>query len=431
MSRHTRRSFVKLSGAVLGGIATGTTVTAAASTDRFIVDTRGNADLSDVEVVHDLSAVDLAVVRGDRKAVKGTKFAPDVTATLDEPVQQEVAEPTSAVDESLYGLQWDKQDQSIPEAHEITRGEGTRVAVIDSGVLETHPDLAGPLNVDLSRNFTDDGGDHNPVASDHGTHVAGTIAADDTNGTGVTGTAPGTELVDCRVFSDEGGASFGDILAAVTYSAEIGCDAANLSLGAYPVPRQGNGKFYGKVLNRTMTYANKEGTLLVAAAGNDSADLQHDGGVISLPNEGAQGFSVAATGPIGYQWGDDGLRAPPHSPAFYTNYGTNAIDVAAPGGDADRSAIGSGVPYFNDLVLSTVFSTDADGNAVPSYGWKAGTSMAAPQVTGAAALVKSVNPGYNANKVDSVIRQTASVPDGYDKAYYGGGYLDTLAAVQD
>ncbi|WP_135822443.1 S8 family peptidase [Halostella litorea] len=430
MSHHTRRSFVKLSGAVLGGIAAGTTVTAATASDRYLVDTRGNVDLSGVEVVHDLRAVDLAVVRGEREAVEGTSFAPDLTMALDDPVHREAAEPASAVDEPLYGLQWDKRDQNLAAVHEVTRGDGARVAVIDSGVLETHPDLAGPLNVDLSRNFTDDGGDHNPVGDDHGTHVAGTIAADDTNGVGVTGTAPGAELVDCRVFAAEGGAAFGDILAAVVYSAEVGCDAANLSLGAYPVPRGANGEFYGKVLNRTMTHANRQGTLIVAAAGNDGADLQHDGSVISLPNEGAQGFSVAATGPIGFGWGEDGLESPTHSPAYYTNYGTNAIDVAAPGGDVDRDATGSDQPWFNDLVLSTTFSDDADG-LTPSYGWKAGTSMAAPQVAGAAALVKSVNPDYSANQVDAALRRTASVPDGYDRAYYGAGYLDPLAAVRD
>ena len=70
----------------------------------------------------------------------------------------------------------------------------------------------------------------------HGTHVGGIVGASD-NGAGVIGTVPATELVDCRVFSPSSLASFGDILAAVVYSAEIGADAANLSLGAYPIPR--------------------------------------------------------------------------------------------------------------------------------------------------------------------------------------------------
>jgi len=442
MVHGTRRDFIKVSGALLGGIAVGTTVTAATSTDRFIAQTKGRGLPNSVEVVHEMPGTDLAVVTGDESALRSSKgvkdFAPDIELELNEPETNAEAPTFDASDyEGQPGdfLQWDKADLDVPEAHEVTEGEGTRVAVIDSGVLETHPDLAGPLNLDLSRNFTDDGGDHNPVGGDdHGTHVAGIVAADNGGGIGVNGTAPKTDLVDCRVFSGPT-ASFADILAAVVYSAAVDADVANLSLGAYPIPRQANGQFYGKVLNSAMTYANKEGTLLVIAAGNDEADLQHDKNFISLPNEGAQALSVAATGPIGYGWDADGdgeltdLVSPPESPAFYTNYGTNAVTLGAPGGDADLSAIGTDVDWSNDLVFNTVFSVDDDGNQVPSYGWKAGTSMAAPNVAGAAALVKSANPNYNANQVEAALKQAADVPAGYDKAYYGSGYLNILDAL--
>jgi subtilisin family serine protease len=422
-----RRRFLELSGTVLGGIAVGTTVTAAERTDRFIVETRGGRTPEDLEIVHEMPGVGLVVVGGSEselkksKAVKG--YAPDVEIQLDEPEVNDAApaaEESSPENEPLYPLQWDKQSQDIPDAHDVTQGEGTRVAIIDSGVSAAHPDL--DVNRELSRNFTGDGqGAGVPAGGDHGTHVAGIAAALD-NEKGIVGSAPETELVDCRVFSSEPGASFADILSAIVYSANIDADAANLSLGAYPISRKGNGQFYGKVLNSTMTYANKEGTLLTIAAGNDSADLQHDRNLISLPNEGAQACSVAATGPIGFKWGGEGLEEPFASPAFYTNYGTNAITVAAPGGDADLSAIGTGVNWFYDLVLSTVPG---------GYDWKAGTSMAAPQVASAAALVKSENPDYNANQVESVLKRTAEVPDGYDKAYYGAGVINPAEAVRD
>ncbi|EMA58362.1 S8 family peptidase [Halorubrum kocurii] len=638
MPNTTKRTFLKLSGSLLGGIALGTTVTAAERTDRFIVSTKEKAKLSDLTVVHEMPGIDYAVVRGGESSVKRavSSYAPDVQIELDSPDVNEEAPTLDASDyEGQPGdfLQWDKADLDVPEAHETTEGEDTRVSVIDSGVLETHPDLAGPLNLDLSRNFTDDGGDHNPVGGDdHGTHVAGIVAADNGGGIGVNGTAPKTDLVDCRVFSGPT-ASFGDILAAVVYSANVDADVANLSLGAYPVPRQAQGQFYGKVLNSTMTYANKEGTLLVIAAGNDSADLQHDKNFISLPNEGAQALSVASTGPIGYEWDadDDGevadVAAPPESPAFYTNYGTNAITLAAPGGDADLDATGTDVPWFNDLVFNTVYAhngsltsgtfgsksgkyggnvtamwtgdsdgsvavsgsppsttddvpwyssvgfggveftaggnkfngdetitveyetgpeherhapdwisvyltvppagdedptnyvavdwqvsedsgstvswtandtfgdgsggvfeasnvveifsdndidpsspnaaeSDVIGSAVvtgvgvfsgggvgrddsvditytgvafegedllipqtPGYSWKAGTSMAAPNVAGAAALVKSANPDYNANQVEAALKKAAEVPDDYGKEYYGAGYLNILDAL--
>jgi subtilisin family serine protease len=437
-------------GSVLGGIALGTTVTAAARTDRFVVTTRSRAAPGDLDVVHEMPGVNVAVVRGTEREVKQSKdvrgYGPDVEASLDLPEPSDSA-PTvgesSVADEPGFSFQWDKQHLDVETAHETTRGEGTRVTVIDTGVAAGHPDLE--VNERLSRNFTGDGlGAANPAGGYHGTHVGGIVAAQD-DGQGVIGTAPETDLVDCRVFSPNSLALFGDILAAVVYSANIDADAANLSLGAYPVPRQGLGSFYGKVLNRTMTYANKEGTLLVIAAGNDSADLQHDGDVISLPNEGAQGLSVAATGPIGFGWDADGdddaaeFESPPESPAFYTNYGTNDIDLGAPGGDARLEAIGTGAPWYLDLVFNTLaeptYETDDEGNVTGiagvdyTYGWVAGTSMAAPQVAGAAALVSSVDSGANANKVESRLERAADVPDGFGKEFYGSGYLNLVDAL--
>ena len=192
-----------------------------------------------------------------------TGYAPDVKATIDEPLLQPRASPTSEFpDESRGFLQWDKSFQDIATVHETTKGEDTRVAVIDAGIPESHPDFQDCLNTELSRDFTGTGTHEPQGAQYHGTHVGGIIAADD-NGSGVVGTASDTDLVDLRVFPELGaGASFGDILAAVVYGAAVDADVANLSLGAYPIPRQELGSFYGKVLNSVMTYANKEGTLL-------------------------------------------------------------------------------------------------------------------------------------------------------------------------
>jgi subtilisin family serine protease len=455
MRRSSRRDVLKVSGALIGGIGVGSTVTAATSTDQYIVKTKGRTLPTDVDTVHEMPGVDYAVVRGDADTLDQSRavkdYAPDIELTLEEPdTPDELADerdlfdlPESLNDADLYDLEWDKQVQNIREAHEISRGEGTRIAIIDDGVYADHPDL--DVNEALSQNFSGDDNGTGALFDDHGTHVAGTAAASD-NGTGVVGTAPGAEVVDLRVFSG-GTASFGAILAAIAYATAIDADVANLSLGAYPVPRQGQGSFYGGALNKTMTFANKEDTLLVIAAGNDSANLQKDKNLISLPNEGAQGLSVAATGPEGFLFGDDGFSAPPESPASYTNYGTNDIVLGAPGGDLDSSAIGEvAIPnLIGDWVLSTTFETpddeeatddDGDGliDAPPSsktarYGYKQGTSMAAPQVTGAAALVKSANPDYSANQVEAALKRAADVPDGYDKAFYGSGFVNVLDAL--
>jgi subtilisin family serine protease len=427
MSDTNRRTFLKLSGGVLGGLFAGSTVTAAERTDRFVVTTEQLP--SELDVVHEMPGVDLAVVEATESAVKQSgdvkKYAPDLELTLDAPRAEPTASPdASELKDPLSALQWDKEVQEIAAAHEQTRGEGTRVAVIDTGIDETHPDFQSSLNVDLSRNFTADGGDHNPPGTQyHGTHVGGIVAADD-NGTGVVGSAPGTDLVDCRVFSATGGASFADILAAVVYSANVGADAANLSLGAYPIPRESLGSFYGKVLNKTMTYANSQGTLLVIAAGNDSADLQHDKNLISLPNEGAQALSVSATTAVDFDPFTGTADNPGFQPSSYTNYGTNAITVGAPGGDVPQ---GGGTP---DLVYNAIPADAAEAFGLPRpYAYLAGTSMAAPQVAGAAALVKSANPSYNANQVESALKRAAEVPDGFDKAFFGSGFLDVLGAL--
>lgn len=434
----SRRRLLKVGGTALGGIAVGGDIATAGSGNRYIVDLKGKAtarklEKAGLEVIHHIGVVDLAVVRGQKKDVKSvtTKFAPDTEARLDPPFEGEVpAQRTQeATDEPLYPLQWDKQAQNIPEAHNETGGEGTRVAVIDTGVDPTHPDLQHAVNTALSKNFTDDGGDFTDV-NYHGTHVSGIIAANDANNEGVVGSAPETDLVACRVFDADLLASFADVLAAIVYSAEKDCDAANMSLGAYPLPRQKLGPFYGKVLNRVTTFANSQGTVLVAAAGNDSADLQHDRDVISLPNEAAQVMSISATGPIGFMWGGDGLREPFESPAFYTNYGTNAIDLGAPGGDADLDAIDTNKDWHLDLVLNTIPTRFADKPDERPYGWLLGTSMAAPQVTGAVALVRSQHPNATADTVESILERTASVPEGFDRAFYGAGFLDPAAALR-
>ena len=429
MAEYSRRSVLKLSGTALGGIAVGTTVTAATTTERFIVDakrtSKREAESAGLDVVHDLSPVDLLVVSGTEADVDGlgADYAPDSVYTLDRPITERTpitADEQSATDEPYYSLQWDKRAQNVSEAHEVTRGDGSRVAVIDTGVDADHPDLEHAVNTTLSRNFTADDGDYTDSGY-HGTHVSGIVAANDRNEAGVVGTAPATDLVACRVFSNEGDASFADILAAIVYSAEIGCDAANLSLGAYPIARQGLGSFYGKSVNRVTTYANEEGTLLVVAAGNDSADLQHDQGVVSLPNEAAGVVSVSATGPVGFNWGDDGLESPTYTPANYTNFGTNAVDVAAPGGNYDPEFPAE---YYYDLVFNAIPTWEGE------YAWLAGTSMAAPQVAGAAALVASQNPDYNANQVRQALKNSAELPAEFDEAYYGAGVLNPSAALE-
>ena len=104
--------------------------------------------------------------------------------------------------------------------------------------------------------------------------------------------------------------------------------------------------------------------------------------------------------------------------------------MSAAGGNADLQAIASNPDAYNDLVYSTVNTVDADGNVVSSYGWKAGTSMAAPQVAGAVALVRSLNPDASVEEVEQLIRDTAT-QEAEGELYHGSGHLDLEALVKE
>lgn len=451
-SNPTRRSVLKGAGALIGGVALGTqTVSASKMEDRYVLDMRESPDriLEDVEVVHRLEAIDAAVVRADRSDLRHAQYTPDFEFQIERP-EAAYSDEVVGVDgysEPYYYLQWDKADQRVPDAHDYTRGEGTRVAVIDSGVWSDHPDLEHAVNEELSRNMTNDGGDHKPNGTgDHGTHVAGIIAADDRNDEGALGTAPATEIVDLRVFGAGGGSSFGDVIAAMVYSVQADCDVANLSLGAYPLPI--DNPFVGilkALMERAAQLGEERGTLMIAAAGNDGTNLDTDGDVISLPNEADGIMSVSSTGPVGFRWDDDWnggyfederrdmddalyhVWRTPDTAAPYTNYGADAIDIAGPGGNFDQQVVNSNWEnWYYDLVLSTVFAGDGEDKSA-GYGWKAGTSMAAPNVAGAAALVKSQYPDATPIEVRQHLYDTAR--DGPEK-YVGNGYLDVEAAVQ-
>jgi subtilisin family serine protease len=473
MRQHSRRRFLKGAGVALGGLALGTgNVSASTDSDRFLVDLKkvDRSEIpSDAEVIHDLSEIDMLALRGDASDVGGPNAtAPDLKVDWSDdgrgPVKERQGPQADERSQSHNHdgppknseFQWDKRVQDVGDytdkpgdgrsVHDTTTGEGSRIAVVDTGVFDGHPDLAGVVNDDLSANFTTDKYDWRPNgAGDHGTHVAGIIAATNENdgpAGGTLGTAPDTEIVSLRVFS--GAASYqSDSLAAFIYAANVGCDAANFSVG-YPEPYTDPREYPWLLLlkeayERTAEYTRSKGMVIVNSAGNDGIDMDAEH-TLSMPTEAEGIFGVSATGPIGCGWGDkqddneemwlrgDRLEEPTSQPAFYTNYGS-AVDVSAAGGNADLGAIGSGVPWFYDLVFSTIYAPTDDG-PVPAYGWKAGTSMAAPQVAGAVALVRSLRPDASAEEVESLIQETASMPE-EGETYHGAGHLDLRALVKE
>lgn len=337
--------------------------------------------------------------------------------------------PNSGDDDFYFDLQWGHDAIDAPEAWRKRRGAGVTVAVLDSGIDAEHPDLAPNLNAGLSRSFVP-GEDWNiqpGFAFNHGTHVAGTIAAAD-NGFGTIGVAPEVELVALKVLSEfSGSGDFSWMIDAIVYAADNGVDIANLSLGAL-FPKAGssgaNGKALKEILDAVGAYANDRGLMLIAAAGNNGLNV--DNCCIYLPSGSKHFVSVSATAPIG--WALD-PSTNMDIPTSYTNHGDRHVDFAGPGGDALYA--GSEICTIADIanpcwVFDLVFSTIGEG-----WGWAGGTSMATPHVAGVAALIKSWKQGASPAQIKGMIKASADklgdTPG--DDTFFGKGRVNAREAI--
>jgi subtilisin family serine protease len=420
----TRRSVIRAIGASGIGLTIAGPATAGDRT-RYVVASNGNLvrtlARTDFSVAHTLAEGDVAIVTGPSNeratlvGLPGVKHAStDRRLTFQGPIQEVVADDGPSAAQDPTGRQWDKHVTETFAAHQTATGNGSRLAIVDSGIQPNHPDLAGNVNTDLSRLFQE--GQIVPDAQDadgHGTHVAGIAAADGL----VVGTAPDAELVSLRVFWEEDGyltTTSVDILLALEYAAAIDADAANLSLGTPPLPPRLRQEGMHVTYQRVIQSVANRGTAVVAAAGNDETDLQH-GGMFSLPNSVPGAMSISATGPNDKR-------------SFYSNYGTNDIDVGAPGGgyetmektlEEDPEAVN--FPFPSNLV----FSTYPGG-----YAYLAGTSMAAPQVTGAVGLLREVAPEANIAQIERQIAHGAEGAAGRSDPDLGAGRLNVRSAVE-
>ncbi|CAA9589296.1 MAG: serine alkaline protease (subtilisin E) [uncultured Truepera sp.] len=290
-----------------------------------------------------------------------------------------------------------------------------------------------------------------PGAFNHGTHVAGTVAALD-NTIGVVGVAPDAEIVAVKVLSEvNGSGSFAGVISGILYAADIDSDIINMSLGA-TLPKNGYIDDGGTpndpsddvkvganeiaalttAISRATTYAYQQGTTVIASAGNDARDGDKDGPTVSVPGGSTNVLTISATGPEG--WALD-QSTDLDTPAFYTNYGQSVIDFAAPGGDVDFDLRPGGVAnranwpvctvegvtnycYIFDLVLSTING---------SYGWAAGTSMAAPSASGIAALIIGEQGGsMKPAQVEQVLRERADdLGKRGNDDFYGAGRVSS------
>jgi thermitase len=300
-------------------------------------------------------------------------------------------------------------DADIGEAWDASvRGE-TVVAVVDSGVDTSHPDLSaqiwrnpGESGLGRESNGLDDdangrvddwrgwdfvAGDNDPGDDNgHGTHVAGTIGAQRGNGTGVAGVAAGARIMPLRVLDANGSGRVSDLILAYSYAALKGARVVNLSLGSSTFSRA-----------ERDAIAAFSTTLFVAAAGNGGEDGVGDDNDVRGSYPCA--YSLANVICVAASDHRDGL-------ATFSNYGSTSVDLAAPG--------------------VSIASTWPGGG----YSWSSGTSMATPHVSGAAALLWTANPNATVHDIDSAIRAGVDAAQAFANRTSTGGRLNVLRSLR-
>lgn len=358
-------------------------------------------------------------------------------ATVLSPIMDEVADasvesPTAPGTATFFPRQWHLRAVQADVAWAGGRlgSPDVKVAILDTGLGYTHPDLAGRVDLASSRSFvpSDDAlvasnfsGAH-PIADlhYHGTHVGATVSSNALAAAGVTSKVT---LVGVKVCGVNGRCPTSGVLAGVLYAADLGVHVANLSLGSSFMRRDasaagGAGPSFLAILNNTFNYAHRKGTTVVVSAGNSAFDMDHDGNSYKAYCSTPTVICVSATGPTG----SGGINGPffnVDALAPYSNYGRSAISVAAPGG-AQRSVWAACSPFslLIPVCRTGVFVVGLNG-----------TSMAAPHTTGTAALVAE-DVGRNPGQVRARLQQTADDlgEPGTDPAY-GKGRINVPAAL--
>lgn len=361
--------------------------------------------------------------------------------------------------EPLEADQWDLRTIGADKAAKIDDGsEKVTVAVIDTGVDDTHPDIAPNFSRSQSANCdggvadTSEGSWRPYTANDyHGTHVAGEIAAA-RNGIGVAGVAPGVKVSSINVTDRTNGLFYPEsVVCAFVFAADHGVEITNNSYYVdpwlYNCVDDPDQKAIVDAVNRAQLYAQKKGTLNLASAGNSNHDLASDAIVddsspddstpvertidpsecLDVPTQLPGVVTVSATGVK-------------NEKSYYSTYGNGVIDIAAPGGDG-RYQIPD-TPSKNGRILSTM----PNG----AYGYLQGTSMASPHAAGVAALLKSTHPWASPKQLQWLLKAQAdktACPESYDQngdgvqdavceggprvnGFYGFGIVNALKAVK-
>ena len=296
-----------------------------------------------------------------------------------------------------FGKQWAHTIMQSPAAWDITTGKtGVTIAIIDTGIDETHPDLVGKIVP--GRDYVDN--DNNPHDENgHGTHCAGIAAAVTNNGVGVAGMNWRARIMPVRVLNADGSYTIDVLDEAIIWASAHGAKVLSISiqLSAYSLSVQ-----------EAVDIARATGSLVVASMGNDT------GSQPVYPAAYNNVLAVAATG-------QNDLRA------LYSNYGPHC-DVAAPGGNMTAYHDPNGI--YSTMPTYPVHMTTFDEYNM-NYDYVQGTSQAAPYVAGLAALLWALEPSLTPAQVEATIENTAvdKGAPGWDP-YYGHGRVNALAALR-
>lgn len=314
---------------------------------------------------------------------------------------------------------------SALEAWGTTRGQGVTVAVLDSGIT-AHPDLDANVlpgyDFIAESAFSNDGNGRDSDPTDagnwtvddqcftgskatpsdwHGTHVAGTIAAIANNNEGIAGVAPEAKIVPVRVLGACGGFD-SDITDGIIWAA--GGSVRGVPANQHPAQvinmSIGSEGTCTTPYRQAIAQANKRGSIVVVAAGNNNFDASK-----SSPGNCEDVITVGATDKNGKR-------------SYFSNYGSR-VDVSAPGGDRR---------YWGGGILSTLNAgKTAPGKA--DYAEYQGTSMAAPHVAGIVALMKAVDPKLTYAQAKKVLQSTSQSVE-CDQSACGSGIVNAARAVQ-
>jgi subtilisin family serine protease len=322
-------------------------------------------------------------------------------------------------------LEWWAKLENFPQAWRITRGDGAKVGVIDSGVDASHPDLAGKIS--YANDLDGDPGEGSAIVdrSGHGTHVAGLACAVTNNGIGLAGAG-----YDCRLLIEKSDLTEASVSRAIIDATNHGAQAINMSFGtegSAAAPQQ---------LRDAVRYAYRHNVVLVAAAADEPIANQGDpADVLQPPGTGPKlgsglGLTVTSADFAGERSPFAGYGSEV-SMAAYGSYAGASAEGGPPGilstFPANPTSIESGIQAGLPPCLDCRTTLAGDNR----YAYLAGTSMAAPQVTAVAAMIRQLAPNLSAAQIIELLELTAQRPleGGGWNPDLGWGILDAGAAV--